>query len=121
MKLNLIVIRTISIEKLAEMYEKLGIKFHYHQHGNGPFHYSADLDGLIFEIYSQKDEQEQIESTIRLGFDVDNLDELIQELQNDKIRIRKMPKRYDWGYVGIIEDLDGRVIELKQKELLKIG
>lgn len=116
MKINLVVIRTNDIDKLADFYQKLGITFQYHQHGKGPFHYAAELAGTVFEIYPLLKSQEKPDNSLRLGFDVARLDELIASLIKEKVEILKAPTHSEYGYVAIIKDLDGRKIELKQNE-----
>ncbi len=116
MKINLIVIRTNNIEKLANFYQKLGITFQYHRHGKGPFHYAAELKGTIFEIYPLLKHQNKPDNSLRLGFDVNHLDELIPFLEKNKFEILKAPTHSKYGYFAIIKDLDGRKIELKQNE-----
>ncbi len=116
MNLNLIVIRTEIPEKLSEFYEKLGIKFSYHQHENGPFHYSADLDGLVFEIYPFLKRQSEADKSLRLGFSVKKLDILIESLKDENIEIVSNPTKSEFGYFAVIKDLDGRKIELKEIE-----
>lgn len=115
MRINLIVIRTKHIEKLANFYQKLGILFQYHRHSKGPFHYAAELKGTIFEIYPLLKHQEKPDTSLRLGFEVDHLDELITFLEKNKVEILNAPAHSEYGYFAIIKDLDGRKIELKQK------
>ena len=116
MKINLIVIRTKDIDQLANFYQKLGIQFDYHQHGKGPFHYAAELDGTVFEIYPLLKNQAQPDHSLRLGFDVEKLDELITTLKMDHIKILKAPISSEFDYVAVVKDLDGRKIELREKE-----
>lgn len=51
---------------------------------------------------------------MRLGFYIENLDELIENLKEDNVEIVQMPLKTNWGYTAIIKDLDGRKIELKE-------
>jgi hypothetical protein len=55
----------------------------------------------------------QLTDTLRLGFTVDNLDEVIGRLKRLEGKIFKEPNMTEWGYVSIIEDIDGRKVELK--------
>ncbi len=114
MQINLLVIRTSNPKALSLFYERLGMVFQYHQHGNGPMHYSAEFGGLVFEIYPLLKSQETADHSLRLGFDVDSLDELILKLKEVKVEIIQQPIQTDWGYVAIIKDPDNRKIELKQ-------
>ena len=114
MRINLIVLRTKNIKELAKFYEKFGINFEYHQHGNGPFHYSSELEGTVFEIYPLSKNQEKADKSLRLGFDIKELDKLILEFDKEGIEITKRPTKSAWGYFAVIKDLDGRKIELKE-------
>ena len=113
MKINLLVIRTENPEILKEQYEKIGLKFEYHRHGNGPMHYSFEKDGFVFEIYPSRNIIGKKEDRIRLGFELKNLDLKIHELKNTNWKIISEVKETKWGRIAIIEDLDGRKIELK--------
>lgn len=114
MTLNLLVIRTKDIHILSQFYNKLGIEFTYHQHGKEPYHYSAELGELVFEIYPLLKNQTEADSSLRLGFTVKKLDELIERLKQDGVDIVQMPLKTAWGYTAMIKDLDGRKIELKE-------
>lgn len=113
-QINLLVIRTNQPEFLAAFYKLLGMEFQYHQHGNGPFHYAADLNGFVFEIYPLLKNQQEVDNSLRLGFTVPKLDELILQLKKKNIKIVQEPTQIKWGYTAIIKDLDGRKIELKE-------
>jgi len=115
-QINLLVIRTNQPATLAKFYELLGMKFQYHQHGNGPFHYATDLNGFIFEIYPLLKNQQEADKSLRLGFSVPKLEGLILQLKKNNIEIVKAPSHVEWGYIAIIKDLDGRKIELIEDE-----
>lgn len=116
MRINLVVIRTNQLKECANFYQKLGISFDYHQHGKGLFHYAAELEGTVFEIYPLLKNQEKPDNSLRLGFDVKELDNLIQLLKKDNIDILKEPTLSAFGYSAIIRDFDGRKIELREIE-----
>lgn len=112
---NLLVIRSPAPSALAKFYERLlGIPFDHHQHG-GPWHYSANISDLVFEIYPLLKGQNTADRSTRLGFTIDNLDQLILELETSGVIIHQQPNYTDWGYTAVIADLDGRKIELTQK------
>jgi len=115
MNINLLVIRTDKPKELAAFYELLGMRFDYHQHGKGPWHYSAEIEDLVFEIYPLMNHQIGADTSLRLGFTIERLDELISHLKIKKIEIVREPKASEWGYFAIIKDIDGRKIELKQR------
>lgn len=115
MVINLIVIRTKQPKELSVFYEQLGIQFEYHQHGKGVWHYSTKINEIVFEIYPLIKNQKTADNSLRLGFTVDNLDELIINLKKKNVQIISEPKASEWGISAIIKDLDGRKIELKEK------
>ncbi|ANW22376.1 VOC family protein [Streptomyces clavuligerus] len=49
---NLIVIYTDQLEACRDFYSRLGLDLQREQHGTGPEHYAAELDGgTVFELY----------------------------------------------------------------------
>ncbi len=96
----------------------MGHKFDYHQHGNGPFHYASEQDGFVFEIYPLTKSMEKMDNSLRLGFEVENLRSTINEIANSDWKIVRGVKETEWGLIAIIQDLDGRKIELKNKQSL---
>ncbi|MEZ4878526.1 MAG: VOC family protein [Flavobacterium sp.] len=115
MQINLIVIRTDKPKELSEFYEQLGMKFEYHQHGKGTWHYSTEIGETVFEIYPLMKNKETPDKSLRLGFTIDDLDELIVNLKNKNVEIVREPNESEWGYFATIKDLDGRNIELKEE------
>lgn len=49
-QLNLVVLRSLDIERARTFYEVLGLVFTKHAHGKGPEHLSAEIAGAVFEI-----------------------------------------------------------------------
>lgn len=115
MKLNLLVIRTENPNTLKTQYELLGLKFEYHQHGSGPFHYASEEHGLVFEIYPLTKSMKQADNSIRLGFEIENLKQKLKELELSNFKIISGLTESEWGLTAVVQDLDGRKIELKNK------
>ena len=115
MKLNLLVIRSAIPKQLAEFYEQLGMVFEYHRHGNGPFHYSAHIGPTLLEIYPLAKGQEQVDKNLRLGFEIDLLEAQIGKLQQQGVTFHQLPKSTEWGVLAVIEDPEGRKLELYNK------
>lgn len=112
MKLNLLVIKTNQLDEIKAQYELLGFDFIYHNHGNGPFHYSAELDDLVFEIYPLPKSKLITDDTTRLGFSIKNIRTTIAELKNSNWKISSDISESKWGTRAVIQDLDGRKVEL---------
>ncbi|QJB32086.1 glyoxalase/bleomycin resistance/extradiol dioxygenase family protein [Chitinophaga oryzae] len=112
--LQLLVIKTRQPETLAAFYTLLGIEFEYHQHGKGPFHYASKNGLPVIEIYPLPANALVADNTTRLGFGVTHLDELIARLQQQHMPVVSMPEKSEWGYRAIVQDPDGRKIELTE-------
>lgn len=112
--LNLLVLRSDDFEKLKDFYEiLLEVKFEYHKHGNGPYHYSSIIDGVIFEIYKSSKNYEQ-NNSLRLGFMISRLDSIVDRLAKSNFKVLSYPTVKEWGYQSIIMDTDGRKLELTE-------
>lgn len=115
-KLALVVIKTDKLLEQSEFYSSLGFQFDYHQHGNGPYHYASIGGNPVLEIYPLPKGTKIPDHTTRLGFVVDNLGQTIQTLIDKGIKIIAEPIQTEWGYTAVVQDLDGRKIELTEKE-----
>lgn len=115
MRVKLIVIRTDKIEELAKFYSKLGLEFQYHRHGKGPMHYSSEFEGIVFEIYPLRKSDDKVYNGLRLGFEVEDLDSLLMSLKRTGVKVLKDSELSEWGYCSVIEDVDGRKIDLNQQ------
>jgi lactoylglutathione lyase len=115
MEVTLLVIRSAIPEQLAEFYNRLGITFEYHRHGNGPYHYSGHIGPTLLEIYPMAKGQEKPDTTLRLGLAVDSFDVVIDELNAQAITFHQAPTQTEYGVMAIIVDPEGRKIELHQK------
>lgn len=116
MELKLIVVRTPDPENLADFYALLGLSFHHHRHGNGPWHYSGQIQQTVFEIYPLSKTQSKADESLRLGFSIDDFDHIVELLRIRNTRFITEPIETEWGIMAVIEDPDGRKIELYKSE-----
>ncbi|MEM7575167.1 MAG: VOC family protein [Bacteroidota bacterium] len=114
-ELNLLVIRSAQAARLAEFYSLLGVQWEFHRHGSGPWHYSANCAGVVLEIYPLKKDSDQIDPSLRLGFRVKDLDDLLSKFQKRGIKIKVSAKQGSWGYRAVVEDIEGRSVELVEQ------
>jgi lactoylglutathione lyase len=112
MELRLIVLRTANIKLLSAFYANLGLTFSYHKHGNSPFHYSTSIGNTVVEIYPLNKTQIKADDNLRLGFSLDDFDSVINKLTAADTIFKMQPAPTEWGYMAIIEDPDGRKVEL---------
>jgi catechol 2,3-dioxygenase-like lactoylglutathione lyase family enzyme len=67
--LDLLVIYTERLEECRDFYTALGLTLAREQHGTGPVHYAAELDGgLVLEIYPAP--HDRVTGRLRLAFTV---------------------------------------------------
>jgi len=111
-EVRLIVIKTNQIDSLKHQYEALGFRFEHHRHGKGPFHYAAQLASCVFEIYPLPPNHDQVAETIRLGFAIENLKAKIPYLEKSNWKILSLPQQSSFGYRAVVQDVDGRKVEL---------
>lgn len=108
--INLLVLRSYNLILSLHFYECLGLTFVQEQHGNGPIHYSSNNNGIIIEIYPNTTNY-HIEHLTRIGFSVEDIDELCSTLKNNDIDFTI----YDCDTI-ITQDPDGRKIHLTKKD-----
>jgi predicted enzyme related to lactoylglutathione lyase len=110
--LNLLVIRSQEPARTVRFYELLGLRFQEEQHGKGPVHWAAELDGLVMEIYPA---ESGVDRAPRLGFEVGNVEPILASLQDQGAEVVSDLKQTQWGLRAVVKDPDGRSVELVQK------
>ncbi len=103
MKIKLLVLHSLNLEKTKEFYTSLGMKFVKEKHGSGPVHYSAEFDNFVLELYPGKNGESD---NLRLGFEVHGLTEIISNLE--------ILDEYEYNSTSIkvVKDPEGRKVEL---------
>ena len=112
MDIRLLVLRTGDMKLLTDFYSLLGFKFEYHKHGNSPYHYSALIGSTVLEIYPLAKNQIEAGKNLRLGFSIENFDQVMYELNKSQADSVQEPTQTAFGFMAIIIDPDGRKIEL---------
>lgn len=114
-RLNLVVVRTQDLEVLVRFYERLGLDFQQHRHGEGPRHYACELHGAVFEIYPLGKKQTSADTAVRLGFNLPAIDQKVAVVAETGGVVVREPSDSPWGYRAVVEDPDGRRIELVER------
>ncbi len=112
-QINLVVIRTADMERSAQFYQLLGLNFVKHRHGKGAEHYASETGPVVFEIYPNQGEAGS-NSSLRIGFQVASVDEVVVALQDAGVAIISPPKDSPWGRRAVVGDPDGYRVELTQ-------
>jgi catechol 2,3-dioxygenase-like lactoylglutathione lyase family enzyme len=111
--LNLVVIRSANLDRAVAFYRMLGMRFTKHSHGHGPEHYTSEMADLVFELYPLASNQMPT-IAMRLGFQVDDLDRLVMELESIGTTIITRPQDSPWGRRAVVKDFDGHTVELTE-------
>jgi lactoylglutathione lyase len=116
--LTLLVQRAADLDRTLTFYQKIGLEFAREQHGNGPVHFSCELAGTVIEIYPGKSAtapDRKAGGATMIGFQVANVDELVRALANSSEVIITAPQDSAWGRRAVIQDPDGRAVELSTR------
>jgi len=89
------------------------LPFEHHRHGNGPYHYAITRHPIL-EIYPLPKESRQADNTTRLGFTVEDANQIVENLRKKGVKIVSEPSTSEWGFCAVVEDIDGRKIEVIQ-------
>jgi lactoylglutathione lyase len=101
--LKLLVLKTRQLERVRTFYEALGVSFVEEKHGNGPVHYAGQVGETVLEVYPLAGEG-SADGTIRLGFAVENLDQVLERVQSGETQVVTSV---------VVRDPDGRAVELQ--------
>lgn len=112
LSLSLLVLKTSQLDRLKAFYECIGCLFVKEKHGKGPVHYAAEMEGCLLELYPIPVGKDSEAPTIRVGFRVERLDEVITLFQEQALPIDQAPVASPWGYRAVVIDPDGRKVEL---------
>lgn len=118
-RLGLIVIRAADLEQTARFYRALDLEFVEEQHGNGPLHYACDLNGTVIEIYPGKPgtaPDRRSGGATLLGFQVASLEAMLKAVEVTGAIVLTAPQVSLWGRRAVVQDPDGRAIELTETE-----
>jgi predicted enzyme related to lactoylglutathione lyase len=111
---HLLVIRAANVQRLADFYSVLGLRFERHRHGQGPEHYSAQIGDSTFEIYPKQSEKDTTTS-VRLGFAVPCVAEAIERLRAQSAQVISEPHESPWGRRAVIRDTEGHKVEIHER------
>lgn len=112
-QLNLLVLRSLDLNRTCDFYSLLGLQFLQEQHGQGPIHMASESAGLVIEIYPAQTVA-QVDSTTRLGFHIGDVAAVVASVRDYGCEIPSEPRKSQWGLRAVVKDPDGRMVELVQ-------
>lgn len=99
------------IEKSVKFYRALGVDVRETKHG-GIVHFTCSLAGVHFALYPETDATRGPQGACQLGLMITNLDGSLAALKALGANVLTPPTQKPWGITAMIEDPDGRKIEL---------
>lgn len=110
--LKLLVLKTSELERMRGFYGLLGVEFAPERHGNGPLHYAGMVGSTVFELYPLPTGAAAVASTPRLVFVVADVNRVMRQLESFGVTIVSGPRQTQWGMRAVVEDPDGRTVEI---------
>jgi catechol 2,3-dioxygenase-like lactoylglutathione lyase family enzyme len=109
-RLDYVVLRCADLARSRRFYEALGLRFEEQQHGRGAPHLSANIGGVVLELYPLSTRSS---AGLRFGLRVQDLalvlDGLARVESSAVVRIRE-----DGPGTALLRDPDGHEVELSQ-------
>jgi lactoylglutathione lyase len=115
---SLIVLRAADLDRTLLFYKTFGLEFVHEQHGNDPVHYSCELGDTVIEIYPGKPgsaPDRKAAGATMIGLRVENIDQIVHALESGGTVILSAPQDGPWGRRAVIQDPDGRAVELSTR------
>ena len=119
-ELSSLVLFTGDIEQARAFYRAVGLALDDEDHGDGPVHYATDISGVHFALFeagpgSGRAPQWRDTGSSFPGFYVASLDGTVATLTAQGATVLAAHEARDWGCRAVIEDPDGRPIEINQR------
>ena len=114
--LRLLGLMTLHLHRARLFYEAVGIRLVEERHGGGPVHYSGQVGVTTIEVYPWPEDGPILDTSVRLGFEVDDLGRVLGSLKRVGAPVVTEPRMTPWGYRAVVKDPDGRAVEVYGRE-----
>lgn len=117
-RIGALVLFASDLERTVAFYRVLGVPLQVDDHGEdeGPLHFACDLDGCHFAVFPADREGRSPglrESGASFpGFVVESVEEAVEAARAFGIKVIQEPSPYPWGLRAVLEDPDGRPVEV---------
>lgn len=115
-----IVLFTARPERTIAFYRSLGIDFGEEDHGDGLLHAAADVGDVHLAVFTAFEGEHlapswRAQGSVFIGFYVDSLDATIKALTSIDVKVLADHEVREWGCRVVVEDPDGRAVEINQR------
>ena len=113
-----LVLRAADVTKAVEFYRAIGVPLEEERHDDGPLHYACELGPVHFAIYPAEPgggHPERLSAgATQVGFQVESVEAAVEAAVGLGARVVVRPDDYPWGRRAVVEDPDGRAVELNK-------
>jgi lactoylglutathione lyase len=114
-----LVVYAADAARTAAFYRAVGVSLEDEDHGEGPVHFAADLDGVHFAVYPAqapgRAPARRAAGGSFPGFYVTSLDQVTAALAGLGAPVLQAHEEMPWGCRILAEDPDGRPVEVNQR------
>jgi catechol 2,3-dioxygenase-like lactoylglutathione lyase family enzyme len=119
-ELSSLVLTTGHIEQARAFYQAAGLSLEEEDHGGGAVHYATDIGGVHFALFDAgpaggRAPQRGDAGSSFAGFWVASLEDTVAALTAQKALFLARHEVCDWGCRVVVEDPDGRPVEINQR------
>lgn len=110
-----LILYAADLKRTCEFYSRLGVPLEEEKHGDGPVHFAGELGSAHIAVFAAKPGNALKRGeggATQIGFRVDSVEKALASVAGAKVLIplQEVP----WGKRAVIEDPDGRPVELNQ-------
>ena len=117
LSLALLVLCTSRMEASLAFYRAVGLLLVEEKHGSGPVHYSCQMGDTVVEIYPGAAHEildYRNGGAAMPGFNVASLETVLTAIEQTGAPILTAPRTTVWGRRAVVQDPDGRAVELNE-------
>lgn len=118
-RINALILWSETPERSAAFYRLLGLPLENEDHGDGHVHQACDFQGVHLAVYGAppgtRAPARRAAGAAMVGFAVPDISAVVEKLKAaGEYRELVAPQQMDWGLRTVLEDPDGRSVELTQ-------
>jgi lactoylglutathione lyase len=115
-RVGAVVLTARDLDATVAFYRAAGLPLEREQHDDGPVHYACDVDGCHVAVFPAREDGgapgRGVAGSTLVGFAVTSVDEVLAEVSRLGVAVLEPPSDYPWGLRALVEDPDGRPVEL---------
>ena len=118
MELGALILFANQLAETVSFYQALGLPLEEESHDDGPLHFACDLGTLhvaVFQGAPGTHPPFRTAGGVLPGLAVPSLDGALESAEALGAKIVQRPTEYPWGMRALVEDPDGRTVELFER------